>query len=440
MNNIYKTILSNEQINDPVFVKKYLQFSFNKRQPEKDKKLYINICKIYGSYPDTIKELLVNIPKLGYYKDYFHILKYSENNSLSDYIFELIIAQIKEDISQMKNKAKISTLGKYLPREKSKLNIKINFIDKFCNTLYPNINQFTARRKYRKLKTELNQYLGTLEAKLATKKYDEINFNKVSPYALKKNMQIINNHETSSNKFKEYLLDKLKNCSLTQFISYSLSNVFTQEEINKVWEYNRFLMDIPTLSNELVANSMCIIDLSKDTFTYKFEYFTIGLAILIDQFSLLKNKIIIAGHGLVNLDGKNVTEKAEYLMKLCGPVRKINLEDYVVMANEMNNGKCNNLIFVTSKDIGPINYILEDNKLIVRQYIPDNGGYNVLYYNGNNVKRFYREVYSGKELIVAKNIDDIIVSSNELNDFKMPVYIILFFLILVINFQIRLFF
>lgn len=77
LNDQYKTILSNEQLNDPSFVKEYLEFSFKKRRPEKDAKLYINICKIYEKYPETIQELLDNINKLGYYKDYFHILKYS---------------------------------------------------------------------------------------------------------------------------------------------------------------------------------------------------------------------------------------------------------------------------------------------------------------------------------------------------------------------------
>ncbi|MCJ7636307.1 MAG: hypothetical protein MUO21_02335 [Nitrososphaeraceae archaeon] len=452
LNDQYKTILSNEQLDDPSFVKEYLQFSFKKRRPEKDAKLYINICKIYEKYPETIKELLDNINKLGYYKDYFHILKYSSRQEdLTNYIFELVVNQIKEDISGMQKKSKISTLGKYLPREKSKVNIKINFIDRFNVVLFPGLSQFTARRKYRKLKTEFNKYLGTLESKLATKDYEGINFNKVSHYALNRNLTVINNHEPAALKLKEYLFNKLKSGSLTYFISCVLSHEFTQDEINNVWEYNRFLMDIPALSNELVANSMCIIDLSKDTFTYKFEYFAIGLALLIDQFSMLKNKVYLAGHGVIDLKGKNITEKAEYLMKLCGPVREMKLEEYTEIAHNLNEGNCKNLIFVTSKNIGPIEEILKDKRITLRQYIPDYGKYYIMYYNGNAIKKFCREHHKdfssanneenneNSLKMPIRNINQITVASEELNDFKTPVYIIAFVMMIMFCLNMQLF-
>ncbi len=448
VNDKYKTILSNEQLNDPVFVKEYMQFSFSRRKPEKDTKLYINICRIHEKYPDTIKELLDNIPKLGYYKDYFHILKHSaRNEDLTNYIFDLIVNQIKEDITNMEKKGRISTLGKYLPREKAKLNTKINFIDRFCGVMFPGLNQFTARRKYRKLKTEINNYLGTLESKLATQKYDEINFNKVSHYALNKNLTVINNHEVAADKLKEYMFNKFRTGSLTYFISCVLSNEFSQEEINQVWEYNRFLMDIPALNNELVANSMCIIDLSKDTFSCKFEYFAIGLAMLVNQFSLLKNKVIVAGHGLVDLSGKSVTENANYLMKLCGPVRNINLDEYVKLASELNDGKCKNLIFVTGKNIGVIEEVLKDTKITLRQYIPDHGRYYILYYNGNAVRKFCREAHkdfreetNDNDIMKVKNIGQIVKESKELNNFRLPVYIILMMVVLVIGLNMKLLF
>lgn len=428
LNDQYKTILSDEQLLDKSFVQEYLEFSFKRRRPEKDPKLYINICKIYTTYPDTIKELLDNINKLGYYKDYFHILKYSKQPDLSNYIFDLVTTQIATDIINMKNKTNITTLGKYLPREKSKLNIKINFIDRFNETIFPNQNQFTARKNYRKLKTEFNKYLGTLESKLSTKQYEDINYNKVSHYALSRNLTVINNHDVAANKLKEYMFNKLKSGSLTYFISCVLSHEFTEDEINNVWEFNRFLMDIPSLNNELVANSMCIIDLSKDTFTNKFEYFTIGLALLVDQFSLLKNKVFLAGHGLIDFTNKTITQKAEYLMKLCGPVRNIKLEEYLEIANNLNQNKCKNLVFVTGKDIGNIEEILMNKQITLRQYIPGFGKYYILYYNGNSIRKFCRENHkdhnenNNDTNIKIYGIDQIINKSEELNDFKSPLY------------------
>ena len=434
----FKTILSDEALKNPEFVKEYLQFSFNKRRPEKDTKLYINICKIYEHYPETIKEVLDNINKLGYYKDYFHILKHSARQvELTDYIYDSIINRISEDITNMRKKAKISTLGKYLPREKAKINLKINFIDRFNETMFPGQSQFTARRNYRKLKTEFNIYLGTLEAKLATKKYDEINFNKVSHLAFKNNLVVIKSHDQAANKLKEYMFNKLKTGSLTHFISCVLSHEYEEKEIENVWEFNRFLMDIPALNtNELIANSMCIIDLSKDTFTYKFEYFAIGLALLVDQFSMLdsKCKVIVAGHGPVNFENcKGITQKADYLMKLCGPVRdrEILMDQYVEMAN---NYKGKNLIFVTGKNIGPIEEVLKDKKITLRQYIPSFGKYYVLYYNGNAIRKFCRENQKESADILetpqVRNISQVITESKELNDFRMPIYVIGFMFVL----------
>lgn len=433
LNDQYKTILSEEQLDNKQFVQEYLQFSFHKRRPEKDAKLYINICKIFTKYPDTIKELLQNINKLGYYKDYFHILKYSsKQKDLTDHITDLIISQIKTDIENMQNKGKISTLGKYLPREKSKLNLKTKFIDNFNTLLFPDQNQFAARRNYRKLKTAINNYLGTLESKLSTKQYDKINFNKVSHYSLSKNLTVINNHETAATKLKEYMFNKLKTGSLIYFISCVLSKEFLEEEINTVWEYNRFLMDIPTLNNELVSNSMCIIDLSKDTFLNKFEYFAIGLALLVDQFSTLENKVYLSGHGPINLSNKTITEKVEYLMKLCGPVKNINLENYLEISNNLNGNKCKNLIFVTGKDIGPIEETLKDKHITLRQYIPDFGKYYILYYNGNTIKKFCRENHkdfdndngndNNSNSKKMHNINQIVKESEELNDFNFPIY------------------
>lgn len=451
-NDKFKTILSNDVLKDPEFVKEYLAFSFYKRRPEKDPKLYINICRIYEVYPDTIKELLNNINRLGYYKDYFHILKHTNPKSdlqknLIAYIYDLIIQQISEDITNMKKKSKISTLGKYLPREKAKLNLKINFIDRFNEVMFPHATQFTARKNYRQLKTEFNNYLGTLESKLATKDYSKINFDKVSHYALTNNMKVIESHPDAAQKFKDYRSSQLKSGTLTYFISCVLSHEYDEAEIEKVWEYNRFLMDIPGLNYEFVSNAAIIIDLSKDTFGFKFEYFTIGLALLVNQFSLLENKVFLAGHGLIDFsEHKTITSKCDYLMKLCGPTKEIVLTNYLETVQNVNNNTCKNLIFVTSKDIGNIEEGLKDTKVTLRQYIPDFGKYYIMYYNGNQIKKYCRynhkdhgPVDDNTDTKKINNISQITKESKELNNFRTPVYIVTGLLLIVIALNYQLF-
>jgi hypothetical protein len=71
-----------------------------------------------------------------------------------------------------------------------------------------------------------------------------------------------------------------------------LSDKHPVEKMDKIWEHNRFRMELPYLDS-VIANSMCIIDLSKDTYECNGDHFTIGIALLIDQFSLLENKIVV---------------------------------------------------------------------------------------------------------------------------------------------------
>src|SRR5207245_2961042 len=108
------------------------------------------------------------------YKDYFYILNFSKNTNLDDYIYNIIINQLKEYLKNIKCKKQISTLGKWLPREKSEINKKINFIDKFNSKFYPDFAIYSARKRYRKLKSMLNKNLGTLEVNLCAKNYDKI--------------------------------------------------------------------------------------------------------------------------------------------------------------------------------------------------------------------------------------------------------------------------
>src|SRR5579885_2376372 len=105
----FKNILYDHELENVNIVKEYLTFSLNKRKPKKDFKFYINICKIYNFYPNTICDILDNIPKLGYYKDYFFILFFSRNENLNNYIYKIIINQIKKDVDNFNKKQKIST-------------------------------------------------------------------------------------------------------------------------------------------------------------------------------------------------------------------------------------------------------------------------------------------------------------------------------------------
>jgi len=72
--NYFRKIVKNH---DYIKIKKYIQNAFKYRKGvKKDGKFYKSICILYSEYPETVKKILDNIPKWGYYKDYLYFLYY----------------------------------------------------------------------------------------------------------------------------------------------------------------------------------------------------------------------------------------------------------------------------------------------------------------------------------------------------------------------------
>lgn len=404
----FKDILNDEELSNMSTVKHYLEYSFKRRKTKKAYKLYINICNIFERYPVTSKELLDNIPTLGYYKDYFYILMYSKNNLLDAYIYDIIIKQIRKDLDNLKHNKEITTLGKWLPREKSKINIECHFIDKFNKLFFPNItNKFTARNHYRKMKTQFNMALGTIESKMCTKQYDKIDYHKVAPYALKQAIPSLLKHEECKVGLDKYGTSILKKMSLSNFTKELFLTNYSNDKLELIWKQNKFIVDIKYVDN--FNNTVCSIDLSNDTYNNHGEFFAIGMALLAD-FHLGK---VYVGNNLVNLNG-TIVEKAKQLLKYIGPCKAFD----VVPSKDI---KC--FIFVTEKDIHYDNIT----------YIHFNTN-EVKYYNNNKVTKL-----SNNNIISVQknNIHMITESGFELRDITTPKIII--FLLCMLLFVVRIY-
>lgn len=441
----FAKILNDEQINDYGTVKEYLEFSFRHRLPEKSKKLYINICKIYDKYPKTIEKVLDNIPTLGYYKDYFHIMLFSRNRQMDNYIINIVVDQLDKDMRCIKEGKEISTLGKWLPRENCKMNKRTNFIDRFNYVFYPDVEDVNAaRRKYRKMKSLINNKLGTLEAKMCTRQYDQINFNKVAHMALKRNTNALLKHDECKIKLEEFNDDKLRKMSLSEFAKELFGNVFSQEKLVDVWENNRFCMEIPYL-NKMIQDAVCILDLSKDTFSWGSEYFAIGIALLIEQFSSNKTIIVCGNHlsyqNLCELKG-DVIEKANTLMGSIGPCKEIDLVKYCDFLDKMNiSGK--NIVILSNKKVLNMESSNDKNVSVV-QFINYQGDYDIIHFNGDKIRKFTK--YNGLSREVdddiindIKDVKEIVTSSHELNDVQTPIYIVMSLLILFLIVKLKLY-
>jgi hypothetical protein len=398
-------ILSDEDIQNVETVKTYLQKSFRKRKAKKSNKLYINLCNIYNFHPNLVNEILSNVKTLGYYKDYFHILSFSSNYQLNNYIYNIVIDQIRIDVVNLESNKNISTLGKWLPSEGSKINRKINFIDKFAALFWgTEKNKFTLRKQYRLMKTKLNQKLGTLESLMNTKQYDKINLNKASHHALVRHKHHLISHEGLPQKFNEFELNKVRKMNLFGFMRELFENSSDIGVLEKVWEEQNY--QISYLS-ALIENVVCVIDLSNEMFTNKTHYLSVGIALLVNKLSKHKD-IIVCNNNIITFD-KDTTllDKKNKLMRYSGPCKDIKASDYTNIIDSKDDYI---LLFVTNKKI------TVDIKHRVLQIIPyHSNNYDAIMTTNGQYKKVTKYEWTERETI-RESIKSIVDNSVELKD------------------------
>jgi hypothetical protein len=334
-------ILLEEEIQDVDQIKNYITKSFNRKKTRKSNKLYINLCNIYELYPAFVENILDNMPNIGYYKDYFHILSFSNNYKLNNYIYSIVIKQVTEDLDNLKINKQISTIGKWLPKEGSKIDRKIKFVDKFNVLVWgkSSLSKFHFRKKYRQMRSMLNEKLGTLESLMCTKQYDKIDLNKVSMNAVQRHKTHLLTHPEMVPKYHEFQVNKLTNMNLFDFVKEIGSPNYDGEIMEQVWNEQNYHVLIPYI-NQHINNMICVVDMSKDMFTNNAHYLSIGIALLVDKFSSHKNKVII-GKDIIQFDtNSTLSEKKNKILKYSGPCaidilqyqKLINInDDYVLL-------------------------------------------------------------------------------------------------------------
>lgn len=279
-------ILCKTQLENIEHVKNYLDYKLKWRKSRKHPTFYINISNIYDYHPQLILEIIQNIHSLGYYKDYFHILFFSKNIELHNEIYLLVLHQLEEDIKNMELMWPISTLGKWLPSEKSKINKQTNFINLFSKLLYPDIkSNITRRKKYRQLKTRINNYLGTLESNICTGNYHKINLYKIPHDSVIRNIDTLRKN-MDDEKIDKYLINYLSKLTLNKFIKMIIKTYpekYPHNVINLAWNENKFENEVNHIRKYLTETDYTfILDLSKNTFEHNY-LFLFGMFLLIKR-------------------------------------------------------------------------------------------------------------------------------------------------------------
>ena len=231
-----KTILGRGATDEVVQLVELIFVTRNTRGGKGEKKLsYDMFLEFFKEYPETAQKLLRLFPHYGYWKDLLLLMELGSQMSTGyddlvtaslDLMREqwlLDLAALKTYKQQVeeatddpvklqslrKKGPKISLLAKWLPRERSALDKKIRFVDRFIKLIYP-LNDTTSSQSdgraedmdldkdedegrwksqgkamYRKQVSDLTSFLGLPEVLLASRREDEIAFERVASKATK---------------------------------------------------------------------------------------------------------------------------------------------------------------------------------------------------------------------------------------------------------------
>jgi hypothetical protein len=190
----------------------------------------------------------------------------------------------------------------------------------------------------------------------------------VSPHALRKNFDNLMKHEECQKNFNKHLLESLLKLELQNFIKEILLEKYNFEMIDQVWETNKkkYLTEIPIL-NKLQNDTLLIVDFSKDTFNTNMQHLAIGIILLMDEV----NNVIKCNNSVLKLDG-SIKDKCKMVMNLCGPCKKINLENIdphknilVVTTKQINRQDLDTLYQIKLKNDGYETIKIEKSKEVI---------------------------------------------------------------------------
>lgn len=429
--NPFKCVLSRSQLADRDFVKEYLAYSFKSRRRQKSHLVYINLALIFEHYPNIIKQILRNINTIGYYKDYFYLLAHVKNQELEDFIYDLIVNQLRLDIIAIESDQVPSTLGKWLPREKSPLAIETGFIAKFMERIDHNLKANLRYQHYRRLKTYFSHHLSVIEVAMSSRQYDQIDYDNASPYVLTKLMPKLEKKSECEEPLISHLWNKYSEESLMKIIQKSLSenlSTFKKNIIESLWRDQTFIdrkiAEIPLLA-ENISNSICVLDLSNHTHATQGEFTALGIAMLVllrssyDKIS----KVWCQGEFVDVSKEESIINQIKIFYEYIGPSGSL---DHRRILSGMNYP--HTMIYITNVAIPRVTQCDTD----IIAYRPERSSVKIDVYRRNNHRQYSNLTINSKpERIISK----ILRKSPELNDFDTPIKVILFvaFLFLLIK-------
>jgi hypothetical protein len=395
-------------------IEEYWINTLSKRKMQKGNYFYSNIILLFEHYPDICYRIINNLPKLGYWKDYFLILNAntiypdikSRHELLEIYITKLLLEQIIKDIDNHKNNKRISTLAKWLPRQNCSFNKDYKFIPRFSRMMFPSVNPKYAQVLYRKTIVELTATIQPSEI-IICQKHEQINFNKFTSNAFENRYKIFLKDPEYKRQLKNHLIKKYSHFNIAQFINFILMkpkhdnfrlSCFRKSWKNKMYSFFKKLR----LDKIYIDGYTVIIDLTSELQTSTLFYYAIGYAIILSEINKT-NKIIINGKNPVELDFSNlqIDKKIQLIEDNLYSFVNINISDYLE--------KYKNIFIISTKNIS-----IDDDNIIFWKlsnkcyHISDNN----LLLSGCGIKIYNLIKNTGTnkcvENIISNNVSDIV--------------------------------
>ena len=315
-------------------------------------KYYLYLSQLYAIYPKLVEELVTKIPEYGCWKEIFVLLIANNDLNLNSFIYKMLETQINLDLLNFSKNKQISLLAKWIPRQQSSFDKKLNFVTNMCKQLYNNKydNFLTARKAYRKTVSQLNSYLGTPEIKLCNKNLQDIDFNKVSSGCLQKHYKSFLKNNISKANLERFLFNKFAKLNFLEIseliFKHKDSDEFYKKVISDVFDINTNLY-VNFIKNNLNINIKTvdvILDLSKTVYDSSLINFALSAAVIASKFN---NNIIINAYKPYNIVlNNNLYDNIKKIISECNFFEKINLE----AIEELKLTKSKKLLIVTSLD------------------------------------------------------------------------------------------
>jgi Domain of unknown function (DUF2828) len=326
---------------------------------------YRQILSLYYKHKMQMTDIIMHLHKYSSFKAYLYLLSINKDDELENLIFSVLINTLNDDIKKCDNKQEISTLAKWLPRENSSFDKKLNFVNRFVLKLFPNIfaNQYRdlltnlniAKKQYRLILTKLNSYLGTLEVKLCSQdkkiEYEKLNTTQINKYFYK----FLKDDKVP---FTCFLKNKYMEMGVNIIDCIYNNNIKHPEEkeiCDQIWETVKFKYYNQFKSFE--ENSDLVVDITQGMYEDKMISKIFALVLMFIE----NNKCVYMNQNKVIIENKD-----------CAIFEKVNLIKHAIsISNKIvvpKDNKNKMLYVITTKDIDQIESFENYDKIYIIKY------------------------------------------------------------------------